>query len=402
MPAALLRDRSSPAEGRVAFVELFFDLVFVFAVTQLSHALAAHLTARGALEALVLLLAVWSVWVYTTWATSWLDTRHTAVRLLFFFLMAGGLVLSTSLPRAMNDRALAFALAIALMQNVRNLFTVWAIGDDHVPSRRNFTRIQVWLALSGAVWVAGAFAPSDERLLWWTGALLLEIGSPWWKYWTPGMGPSTIEDWQVSPHHFAERCGLFVIIALGESVLVTGATFAEQRWTAASVAAFATGFAGSVAIWWVYFATTADAASEEFEHSTHTGELARAAYTYAHIPIVAGIILSAVGDEVLLAHPTGHTDPSHAAAVLGGPVLFLIGSMLFNRMMCGTYPRSHLVGVALLTAAALLSPWAAPLTLGVAGVVVLAGVGAWETRYGNASRRARPRAAEVIASPVAT
>jgi low temperature requirement protein LtrA len=402
MPAALLRDRSSPAEGRVAFVELFFDLVFVFAVTQLSHALAAHLTARGALEAVVLLLAVWSVWVYTTWATSWLDTRHTAVRLLFFFLMAGGLVLSTSLPRAMNDRALAFALAIALMQNVRNVFTVFAIGGDHVPSRRNFTRIQLWLLLSGGAWVAGAFAPPDTRLAWWTAALALEIGSPWWKFWTPGMGPSTLEDWQVSPQHFAERCGLFVIIALGESVLITGATFAEQRWTVANVAAFATAFAGSVAIWWVYFATTADAASEEFEHAARTGELARAAYTYAHIPIVAGIILSAVGDEVLLAHPTGHTEPSHAAAVLGGPALFLVGSLLFNRMMCGTFPRSHAVGLGLLGAAALLSPWAAPLALGIAAAVVLAGVGAWETRHANASRRERLRGADVIASPVTT
>jgi low temperature requirement protein LtrA len=402
MPAALLRDRGSPAEGRVAFVELFFDLVFVFAVTQLSHALAAHLTGRGALEAVVLLLAVWSVWVYTTWATSWLDTRHTAVRLLFFFLMAGGLVLSTSLPRAMSDRALAFGLAIALMQNVRNIFTVWAIGDDHVPSRRNFTRIQVWLVLSGVVWIAGAFAPPDARLVWWTGALLLEIGSPWWKYWTPGMGPSTLEDWQVSPQHFAERCGLFVIIALGESVLVTGATFAEQRWTAVNVAAFATAFAGSVAMWWVYFATTANAASEEFEHATHTGELARAAYTYAHIPIVAGIILSAVGDEVLLAHPTGHTEPSHAAAVLGGPALFLVGSTLFNRMMCGSYPRSHAVGIGVLAVAALLSPWAPPLALGIAGAMALAGVGAWETRHGSAWRRSGRRGADVVVSPAAT
>ena len=391
MPAGLLRDRYSPAEGRVAFVELFFDLVFVFAVTQLAHALAEHLTGRGALEAVLLLLAVWSVWVYTTWATSWLDTRHTAVRLLFFGLMAGGLLLSTALPRAMQDRGLEFGCAIALMQNGRNLFTIWAIGDEDVASRRNFTRIQLWLVLSGIAWVAGAFASDDARLIWWTGALVLEIGSPWWKYWTPGMGQSTIEDWQVSPQHFAERCGLFVIIALGESVLVTGATFADQVWTGASVAAFATAFAGSVAMWWVYFATTANAATEEFEHMEHTGELARAAYTYAHIPLVAGIILSAVGDEVLLAHPTGHTDPAHAAAVLGGPALFLLGSMLFNRMMCGSYPRSHLAGVGLLAAAALLSPWAAPLVLAVAAVVVLAGVGALETRYGIAVPRASAR-----------
>jgi low temperature requirement protein LtrA len=337
--------------------------------------------------------------VYTTWATSWLDTRHTAVRLLFFVLMAGGLVLSTSLPRAMSDRALPFALAIALMQNVRNVFTVWAIGDDDVPSRRNYTRIQLWLVVSGAAWIAGALAPPDSRLLWWVAALVIEIGSPWWKFWTPGMGFSTLEDWQVSPSHFAERCGLFVIIALGESVLVTGATFAEHPWTSANVAAFATAFAGSVAMWWVYFATTADAATEEFEHATLTGELARAGYTYAHIPIVAGIILSAVGDEVLLAHPTGHTDPAHAAAILGGPALFLAGSLLFNRVMSGAYPRSHVAGLALLGAGAATTPWVSPLALAVAGVAVLAGIGAWETR-GDASRRTPPGRARAIERPV--
>jgi low temperature requirement protein LtrA len=381
MPAALLRDRASPAEGKVSFVELFFDLVFVFAVTQLSHMLAEHLSARGAVEAMVLLLAVWSVWVYTTWATSWLNTRHASVRLLFFVLMAGGLVLSISLPRAMSDRALPFALAIALMQNLRNAFTVLAIGGDHPPSRRNFTRIQVWLVLSGAAWIAGAFATGDARLFWWVVALVLEIGSPWWKYWVPRMGFSTIEDWQVSPQHFAERCGLFVIIALGESVLVTGATFSDLTWTVTTSTAFLLAFAGAIAIWWVYFATTADAASEEFEHAALTGALARAAYTYAHIPIVAGIILSAVGDELLLAHPTGHTSPAAAAVLLGGPALFLVGSMLFNRLVSGAYPLSHVVGLGLLAASALLTPVAVPLTLGAVGVVVLSVVGAWETAH---------------------
>jgi low temperature requirement protein LtrA len=375
----LLRDRSSPAEGRVTFVELFFDLVFVFAVTQLAHHLAAHLTVKDALDAGVLLLAVWSVWVYTTWATNWLNTNHPLVRLMFFALMAAGLVLSTSLPQAMGERALPFAIAIALMQNGRNAFTIWCLGQRDVRSRRNFTRIQIWLGVAGVLWILGAFAHDAARFALWTGAILVELGSPWWRYWTPWLGFSPIEDWQVSPQHFAERCGLFIIIALGESVLVTGATFAELEWTPTAIAAFAVAFAGTIAVWWVYYATTAEQATEEFEHAERTGPLARAGYTYTHIPIVAGIILMAVGDEVLLAHPTGHATPATIALLVGGPAFFLVGSALFNRLFCGEYPRSHALGVLGLVGVALLGTVASPLVVAAAAVLVLVLVAGWET-----------------------
>jgi low temperature requirement protein LtrA len=392
MEYSLLRDRMAPAEGKVTFVELFFDLVFVFAVTQLSHLLVEHLDVQGAIHTALLLTAVWIVWVYTTWATNWLDTRHPLVRLMLFGLMAAGLLLSTSIPDAMGERGLTFALAYVALQNGRNAFTLWCIGKRHLPSLRNFQRIQFWLLAAGVLWILGAFYDGNVRLALWAAALFLEVGSPWWLFWTPGMGFSTIEDWQVSPHHFAERCGLFVIIALGESIIVTGATFARLDWNLLNAAAFAVALAGSIAIWWVYFATTADQASEEFASAERTGGLARAAYTYSHLPIVAGIILTAVGDELVLAHPTGHVETAALIVLIGGPALFLTGSAIFNRLICGDWPRSHVIGTILLAGCIALAPFAAPLVISGATTAALAVVGAMETRRAKRNPRHTPHA----------
>jgi len=177
----------------------------------------------------------------------------------------------------------------------------------------------------------------------------------------------------------AERCGLFIIIALGESVIVTGATFAKLDWTLLNAAAFTIAFVGSVAMWWIYFNIGAERATQHILASADPGRVARLAYTYLHLPIVAGIIIAAVADELMLAHPMGHMSAKTAAALLGGPALYLIGNTLFKRTVWGRLPLSHLVGLALL---ALLAPAAhlvSPLALGGAATAVLVIVAIWET-----------------------
>src|SRR5687768_5057251 len=141
--ASLLRDRSGGEQSRVTFVELFFDLVFVFAVTQLSHLLLEHLTFSGAFETLLLFLAVWWVWV------------------MLFVLMFAGLVLSTSIPEAFGASGLTFALAYVFMQVGRTLFMLWAIGSERPNYTRNFQRVIVWLGVSGVVWIAGGIAEGE-------------------------------------------------------------------------------------------------------------------------------------------------------------------------------------------------------------------------------------------------
>jgi low temperature requirement protein LtrA len=259
-----LRERSGHDHHRVTYVELFFDLVFVFAVTQLSHGLLAHLTALGAVQTAVLTLGVWWIWIDTTWCTNWLDPEKAPVRLMLFGLMLAGLVLSASIPRAFADRGLAFALAFACFHVGRNLFTLWALKNHDAANFRNFIRITVWRGVSAVLWIAGGLVDSRTRLGTWMLALAVDFAAPALYFWLPGLGRSTIADWQVEGGHFSERCGLFIIIALGESILITGATFADLAWNAEHVGAFLVAFAGSVAMWVVYFNIGAERSSRHF------------------------------------------------------------------------------------------------------------------------------------------
>jgi low temperature requirement protein LtrA len=143
----------------------------------------------------------------------------------------------------------------------------------------------------------------------------------------------------------AERCALFVIIALGESIVVTGATFSELNWSTEVVGAFLSALVGSIAMWWIYFHIGAEAGSEQISRSSEPGRLARLAYTYLHMPIVAGIILSAVADELVLKHPGGHSDIRTVVSAIGGPLLFLVGTILFKLTIRGFLQLSHGVGI---------------------------------------------------------
>jgi low temperature requirement protein LtrA len=374
--AGLVRRQSE--HGRVTFIELFFDLVFVLAVTQLSHTLIEHFTPAGAVETGLLLLAVWCVWIYTSWMTNWLDPETIPVRLMLLSLTLVGLIVSASIPQAFGERGAAFAGAYVLMQVGRTAFALWVFRGADDLQRRNFQRILAWLCAGAVFWIAGAMAEDGLRLGLWAVALALEFGSPSIGYWTPGLGRSATGDWHVEGHHFAERCGLFIIIALGESVLVTGATFSKLVWTPANVATFVAAAVGSLSMWWLYFDTSAVRASQRIASTDDSGAVARLAYTYVHAALVAGIVLSAVGDEFALAHPTGHASPATVIAVLGGPALFLVGLAVFRWAIADEVPACHLVGAAMLGLLSLAAPWLPPAGLIAAATAVLLSVVLWE------------------------
>ena len=374
----LLRARAPHQHHRVTYVELFFDLVFVFAITQISHTLLAHFTPLGVLQTTILFLAVWWVWIFTSWITNWLDPERTPVRVMLFALMVLGLLLSTSIPKAFETRGLAFALAFVAMQVGRSFFTFLSIPKSQPGWRMNLLRITLWMTCSGVFWIAGAFAEGQARLALWIVAVAIEYCGPAMRFRFPGLGATPLADWEVEGGHMAERCALFIIIALGESIVVTGATFASTAWTATTISAFVVALLGSIAMWWVYFHIGAEAGAEHISHSEQTGRLARLAYTYIHLPIVAGIVVSAVGDELLLAHPDGHSDIKTMLSMIGGPLLFLVGTILFKRSIRGIFQLSHLVGIGLLI---VLIPFAhslSPLQLSAATTVVMLIVAAWE------------------------
>ncbi|WP_433589464.1 low temperature requirement protein A [Pseudomonas koreensis] len=379
---SLLRGRGSLDSGKVGMVELFFDLVFVFAVTQLSHSLLAHLSILGAVQVALLMVAVWWVWIFTSWITNWLDPEKLPIRLGLFALMIAGLLLSSSIPKAFTERGLMFASAFVFMQVGRTLFAIWAVRGESLSMTRNFQRILAWLMFSGVFWIVGAFLDGQQRLWCWALALLIELVSPSLYFWVPGLGRSSLSDWNVEGNHMAERCALFVIIALGESLLVTGATFAELTLSVTAVIAFLVAVLGSIGMWWVYFDSGAERAHHRIAHSSDPGRQARIAYTYLHVLIVAGVIVSAVADELVLVHPDHATDAG-ILVIVGGPWLFLLGNALFKWVMSDRPlpPLSHVAGLVLLTLALplALNHWFSALMLGALTTAIVVLVALWET-----------------------
>jgi low temperature requirement protein LtrA len=396
-PHFLLRQHGTGQSAKVTMAELFFDLVFVFAITQLSHMLLADLTQRGMLQTGLLLLAVWSLWNYSTWATNMLDPEQTLVKLLIFTLMFLGLVVSVAIPSAFgksNAGAWIFATGYLLVHLFRTSFVIYAARHEPLNRRQNFHRNLFWIFISAAPWLLGAAAQPDDRIYWWAAAIGIEFFSPWLMYWTPGLGASKTTDWVIDGEHMAERCPLFVIIALGESLLITGATFAARPFRAIEAIGAASAFLSTVAMWWIYFHAGSEHAAEHIKKSTDPGKVAFVMYSYIHIAIVAGIIVAAVGNEIVIIHPD-HADTAAIATIIGGAALFLMGCLLFKWVSYDrkTPPLSHTVGlIALgLLSAAALANWLTTIQISIATATILLIAAMWETlalsRLGNSEKK---------------
>jgi low temperature requirement protein LtrA len=350
-----LRDRDEGTE--VSPLELFFDLVYVFAITQLSHLLLEDLSWRGALQTGILTVAVWWAWIDTTWITNWFDPDRLPIKLMLIGLMGMALVMAAAIPEAWHGRAEWFAIAYVVIQVGRSAYCLFLLGRNE--QVENFSRITGWALLTAPIWLAGAFAHGDAQLFIWLAAVLIDSAAPALGYRLPGLGKSDTQVWTISGGHLAERCRLFVIIALGESILLIGGTLAkEEELTVAIAVAFVLTFSISVMMWWVYF-SRAGKAAEIFEKSKNPGGMGRA-YTYFHIPMIAGIVSMAVAAEKVIAHPTGHVEPKLTAVAVGGGCLYMFGNAVFNSRITHAFPRRRTITLlaiaAVLPIAHLLTP----------------------------------------------
>ena len=379
--------RKDDAEAsRASFPELFFDLVFVFALIQLSETLVEDFTFGIASEAVLFILALWWVWIHTTWVTNLLNSEIVPVRMFLFALMFVGIILAIALPKAFTDMGLVFALAYCAMQLSRSLFALYAFRNGDSVAFMTFVRITVWLVISGALWVAGGLSQPDLRVLFWVAALTVEYIGPVVRYWLPSIGASPPEALNVDGEHLAERCALFVIIALGETILTTGKNASAHLENPATIPVLVLAFLTTVLMWWLYFHHGQEKAAEKAERTSRPQETAQHLFTYCHLPIIAGIILTAVGEDFSLSHPFESGAGSSAVALLGGPALYLAGLGWMRAASSRIVPYAHIVGIALLGVSYLLVSNTTNFLIQLTATAILFGVAVGEAvavkRYG--------------------
>ncbi|MBN9085144.1 MAG: hypothetical protein BGP06_19830 [Rhizobiales bacterium 65-9] len=382
----LLRRRDGH-HARVTFEELFFDLVYVFAVTQLSHELLTNLNLTGVIETLILWFAVWLGWQYTCWVTNWFDPETPRIRGLIFAIMLAGLLMASAIPGAFGERGWIFALAYIAIQVGRTAYIVWELGSDH-PLAANYRRMLGWLSIAGVFWIAGAFVQHEARIALWAVAILCEYVSPMFGFPLPGLGRSKTSDWTIEGAHLAERCQLFCIVALGETLLASGATMARaENWDVPILSALLATFLGTLAMWWLYFGTSSKDATNAITHSDDPGRIG-AYFHYVHAILVGGVIATAVGNDLVLAHPHDGLKLAYALTLSGGPALYLLGSAVYKKVVYGGLPASHIAGVVALLALLPVASFVDLLTMGWLTTIVMLAAGFWEGRLVRKRREA--------------
>jgi low temperature requirement protein LtrA len=374
-----LRRKRGDGRQRVTNVELFFDLVYVFAVTQLSHYLIDHRDLVGVLEATLLLGMVWLLWAYTTWVTNWLDPDQLPVRLLLLGLMLVSLAMSAALPSAFAESGWLVGCGYAIMQIGRSGFAVWALRGAALFA--NFERILVWCCLSGGLAILGGVVTSVlVRALLWLAAVAVDLLGGIAAFYVPGLGRSTTLEWDIEGGHFAERCQSFILIALGESIVLIGATLAgplarPHPRDAGTIAAFVVAFVSSAALWWVYFDRSADESARVIAESADPGRLGRNAYHLIHPIMVAGIIVIAAADYLVLARPGAVGVGFTSWLILGGTGLFIAGHLAFKFAVWRQFNLPRAAALVVLGLLGLLAPFVAALALSVCATATVLGVG---------------------------
>lgn len=362
-------------------LELFFDLVFVFAITQVSHLLLEHLSWKGALESAMVLMVVWWAWQYTTWATNELDPNRMPVRFLLLVIMMASLLMAVAIPEAFGDKGLLFALSYVFIQLLRQGFLTFSAAGPGTVERLRSAHILTWFLFATPFWVGGALAEGEARVALWLIALAVEYTGPLFVFHVPWLKKVGMDAWQVGSGHFTERFQLFTIIALGETIVLTGATTSGLDFNLTAALAFVVAFVSTASLWWLYFNYTASILERVLDGTTKRTLVSRDIFTYGHILIIAGIILCAVGDEIVLAHPEEHLHGPALIAVVAGPVLYLLSFAPIRWKLTGGLPWRRVTGALICIAIGILASVVQPAALITSGMLVLTLIGVIAHEY---------------------
>lgn len=351
-PHPLLRKRETET-ATVSYSELLFDLIYVFSVTQLSHYLLHNLTWAGLLKETILWFAVWMLWQHTIWVTNWFNPDTRPIRILLFISMLVGLVMAASIPYAFTYRGLIFAVCYVLIQVGRTLYIIGVLGNHHLAA--NFKRIMGWFCISAVFWITGAILQGEWQILLWMIAAICDYTAPMHGFALPRLGRSdSSKEWTIEGHHLVERCQLFVIIAFGETLLMTGASLSDvEEWTPLVIISAVISSIGSLAMWWVYFDVSSEAGSRKIQEVQDPGKLGLI-YNAIHIVLVGALIICAVGDELIVAHPEQEMRAEVIFVLIIGPIVYILANSIYKYVTCRMLPLSHIIAV---VALALLLPW---------------------------------------------
>lgn len=376
--------RSATSGDPVTRLELFFDLVFVFALAQLSHHLLEYPSWVGAAETFVLLLAVYKVWVYTTWSATLLDTSRLEVQWMLLVVMLVTLFMNASIGSAFGAFGWLFAASYLLVQLGRGawMLTVGLDGTTH----NHFVRTLIWGFMSAPFWIVGVFFGPGPRLMFWGVAAAIDLGGHMLAHRLPGRKTEGSRV-PLPGERIFERFGLFYLIALGETILSTGLAIAGNLDDPLIFLTGAISLAGSVAIWWCYFHGLEKEIVEKLasvDDQFRPGILAGNTL----VVLLAGLILVAVGDQLVISEPTARPDASTVLLLFSGPALFLAGRGFFIRQVLGLRHPSGLIGIGGLLVFASVSLFLPAFVAAMGSVLPLIGVALSDT----VNRRRRTQA----------
>jgi low temperature requirement protein LtrA len=369
------------------FLELFFDLMLVFALIGVVSRVVPDLLAERATERwlalsymIVLALPFLWLWTTTTYITSRFDPRHHRVQLMVLVSAFGQVIMSTSLPYAFVGRGLAFAAPYVLLQIVRPLLLLPLVRQRE-ELRSLYARTAVWSAVSAVFWLCGVLVQEESRVILWLIAITVDLVAARLRWPVPGFRQWPSSAWAMaSSTHLPERYQQLLLIALGETVLAAGITYTNEPVTLAKTAALVVAFLTTVLLWRIYFYRSGQVLAEAVAASTNRPVIG-GRVGVAHILMVLGIVAVAAGSEIVQKHPGGHPPPPWLAMILGGPVLFLIGRIKLERAVFNRLSPRRVVGVVTLLLLALPLAVSPSLIATGAASVVLLGIAIADARH---------------------
>ncbi|SCL31061.1 Low temperature requirement protein LtrA [Micromonospora nigra] len=391
--AALLRPAGS--HPRATFLELFFDLVFVFALTRVSQRLIDDIAGGpfllGVVHTLMLLLALWLVWSITTWVTSRYEPDRLVIQGVVVGTMFGALVMAVALPRAFEERSVWFAGAYLTVMIGRPLVVAAALGGH--PRREVPLRLAAWASAGGVPWLVGAFGPEELRLPLWVVALAVDSTGALLGWPLPRWGPARTSGWRIAGEHLAERYQQIFLISLGETILVIGLTFSGRAFSGPHAGAFAVAFVTTALLWRIYFHRAGHLLAEALRLARSPGHLGASAGR-THLFIILGVLSTGVGYELVIVHPFGRIDATWLVFIVGGPAIFLLARARFEYEIFNRVSVSRVVAVLVLALVGPVLALGTPMLALTVVAVVLTGVAVTD------AVRSRGRPPERAASPL--